>query len=103
MCFGLMTAFDTARDCTITHTKYCPQSRFYRRFLVAASNGRRYPSSGFPNYPQTQLPVSHSNSSQRLNPSVYLTNSPPTNSTPLTPLADSSLTYPSRNISAQTT
>jgi hypothetical protein len=34
---------------------------FTSRCLVAASNGGRSPSSGFPNCPQPQLPASHSN------------------------------------------
>jgi hypothetical protein len=41
---------------------------FTSRCLVAASNSGHSPSSGFPNYPRPQLPASHSNSSQRLNP-----------------------------------
>jgi hypothetical protein len=51
--------------------------------LVTASNGKHSPSSGFLNCPQPQLPASHSNSSQQLNPSGYLTHSP-TNSLSLT-------------------
>jgi hypothetical protein len=42
---------------------------------VAVSNGGRSPSSRFLNYPRPQLPTSLSNSSQQLNPSVYLTES----------------------------
>jgi hypothetical protein len=34
------------------------------------------PSCGFPNTPRPHIPASHSNSSQQLNPSCYLTNSP---------------------------
>jgi hypothetical protein len=45
---------------------------FISRCSVAAFNGRRSPSSGFPNYPRPQLPASHSNSSQRLNLSSSL-------------------------------
>jgi hypothetical protein len=45
------------------------------RCLVAASNGRCSPSSGFPQYPQSQLQASHSNSWQQLNCSSPLTNS----------------------------
>jgi hypothetical protein len=41
-------------------------SDFPSRCSVAASNGRRSPSSGFPNDPRSQLPASHSNNSQRL-------------------------------------
>jgi hypothetical protein len=48
---------------------------FTSRCLVASSNGGRSPSSGLPNCPRPQLPASHSNSSERLNPSAYLTNS----------------------------
>jgi hypothetical protein len=48
---------------------------FTSRCFVAASKGRRYPSSGFPNCLRPQLPASHSNSSQRLNSSSYITNS----------------------------
>jgi hypothetical protein len=47
---------------------------FTNRCLVAASNGGRSPSSGFPNFPGPQLPASNSNSSRQLNPSGYLTN-----------------------------
>jgi hypothetical protein len=47
---------------------------FTSRYSVAASNGGRPLSSGFPNCPQPQLPASHSNSSQRPNPSSSLTN-----------------------------
>jgi hypothetical protein len=46
---------------------------FTSRCLVAAFNGVLSPSSGFPNCSRPQLPGSHSNSSQRLNPSSYLT------------------------------
>jgi hypothetical protein len=45
---------------------------FTTRCLVAASNGGRSLSSGFPNYHRSKLPASHSNSSQ-LNLSGYLT------------------------------
>jgi hypothetical protein len=45
------------------------------RRLVAASNGGRSTSSRFPKFPRSQLPASHSNSSQQSNPSGYLTNS----------------------------
>jgi hypothetical protein len=56
------------------------------RCLAAAFNGERSPSSGFPNCPRPQLPASHSNTSQQLNPSGSLTHQPnqltrsPTNS-----------------------
>jgi hypothetical protein len=40
---------------------------FASRFLVAASSGRRFPSSGFPNSPLPQIPDCKSDSSQRLN------------------------------------
>jgi hypothetical protein len=63
------------------------------RCLVATSDGRHSSFSGFRNYPQPQLPASHSNSSQQLN-CISLTNS-------LTPLTDS-LTRPAHNISSQT-
>jgi hypothetical protein len=46
---------------------------FTGRCLVTASKGGRSPSSGFSNCPRSQLPVSLSNSSQKLNPSSYLT------------------------------
>jgi hypothetical protein len=42
---------------------------FASRCSVAASNGRCSSSSGFSNYPQLQLPVSHGDSSQWLSPS----------------------------------
>jgi hypothetical protein len=48
---------------------------FTGRCLVAASNGGRSLSSVFPNCPRSQLPPSHSNSSQPLNPSGSLTHS----------------------------
>jgi hypothetical protein len=49
---------------------------FISRCSVAASNGGRSPSSGFPNCPRPQLPASHSSSSQRLNSAVlWLTQS----------------------------
>jgi hypothetical protein len=48
---------------------------FNSRCSVAASKGRRFLSSGFPNCPRPQLPAPHSNSSQRLNSSRYTTNS----------------------------
>jgi hypothetical protein len=48
---------------------------FNIRCLVAASNGGRSPFSGFPICRRPQLPACHSNSSQQLNPSSYLTNS----------------------------
>jgi hypothetical protein len=53
-----------------------PTVMSYCRCLVATSNVWRSPSPGFPNYPRPQLPASHSNSSERLNRSSYLTNSP---------------------------
>jgi hypothetical protein len=40
-----------------------------------AFNGGPFPSSGFPNCPRPQLPVSNSSSSQKRNPNGYLTNS----------------------------
>jgi hypothetical protein len=49
---------------SLLHTHWCPQSRRHYSCLVAASNGRRSPSSGFPNCPQPQLPDSNSNSLQ---------------------------------------
>jgi hypothetical protein len=52
---------------------HCPQSRLHWRCLVAASNGGRSASVRFPNWPRPQLPVSHSNSLQGLNPSCSLT------------------------------
>jgi hypothetical protein len=96
--FGLMIGFigpfDIARNYTnksLSHTDLCYQfvTVFICLCLVAASNGERSTSCGFPNYPRPQLPASHSNSSQRLNCSSSLTNS--TNSS-ITPLANSSLT-----------
>jgi hypothetical protein len=55
----------TTLDSSLLHTHWCPQSCLHYRCLLAASNGRRSPSSGFPNCPQPQLPASHSNNSQR--------------------------------------
>jgi hypothetical protein len=65
----------TARDYTLqfTFTRQCPQSRLHCRCLVAASNGGCSLSSGFPNCPRRQIPASHSNISQQLNPNCYLT------------------------------
>jgi hypothetical protein len=66
---------------TVLHTSqiaigHIRSSKFVTVFtsscLVAASNSGRSPSSGFPNYPPPQLPASHSDSSQQLNPSGYL-------------------------------
>jgi hypothetical protein len=42
--------------------------------LAAASKGGRSPSSVFPNCPRPQLSTSHTNSSQKLNLSGYLSN-----------------------------
>jgi hypothetical protein len=71
--------FDRARDYalqfTIWHTHKCPESRLHCRCLVAASNGGRSPSSGFPNYRRPHPPVSHSNSLQRVNLNSSLTHS----------------------------
>jgi hypothetical protein len=47
---------------------------FNNRCLVSASNGGRSRSSGFPNCRRPLIPASHNNSSQKLNPSCYLTN-----------------------------
>jgi hypothetical protein len=58
-------------------THQCLQSRLHWRYLLAASNGGRTPSSGYPSSPRLQLPASHSNSSQRLNRGSYLTHSLP--------------------------
>jgi hypothetical protein len=61
---------------TIGHTR-SPQSVtvYISHRLVAAFSGEHSPSSGFLNYPQPQVPVSNSNSSQRLNLSSPLINS----------------------------
>jgi hypothetical protein len=75
--FGL---FDRARalQFTIHYYKHIQTSVnshvFNSRCSVAASNPGRSPSSGLKNYQRHQLPVSHGNSSQRLNCSS-LTNS----------------------------
>jgi hypothetical protein len=62
---------------TIGHTRSSQSvTVFTSHCLVTASNDEHSPSSGFPNCPWPQLPASHSNSSQRVNPSGYqLTNS----------------------------
>jgi hypothetical protein len=74
---GFTGLFDTSCDYTlqvnVTRTHTCPQSRFHVCCSVAASNGRRFPSSGFPNCLCHQLPASNTNSSQRLNSSNSLT------------------------------
>jgi hypothetical protein len=76
---GFIELFDTARDYTLllhTHTITRVYSHvFTRPCSVAASNGGRSLSSGFPNYPRPQLPASNSKSSQRLNLSSPLTHS----------------------------
>jgi hypothetical protein len=59
------------------HRKYIASvTVFTSQCLVSASNSGRSPSSGFPNCPQPQLPASHNSSSQGLNSSYYLINSP---------------------------
>jgi hypothetical protein len=59
---------------TIGHTRSSQSvAVFTSCCLVAASNDGRSPSFGFPDCPWPQLPASHSNSSQKLNPSDYLT------------------------------
>jgi hypothetical protein len=56
---------------TTGHTRFSQSViPFTNCCLVAASNGGRSPSSGFPNCPRPQLPASHSNSSH-LNTSCY--------------------------------
>jgi hypothetical protein len=71
--------FDTARDytllVTITHTLVSTVTPSLS-LLGSFFQRRTFPFSGFPNYPRPQLSVSHSNSSQRLNPRGSLTNSP---------------------------
>jgi hypothetical protein len=71
--FGLMIEFtrlfDTAcvytLQFTITHTLTSVHSYvFSKHCSVVVSNSRCSPSSGFPNYPQPQLPVFHRNRSQ---------------------------------------
>jgi hypothetical protein len=62
---------------TIGHTRSSQSvTVFTSRCLVAASIGGGSPSSGFPNRTRPQLPATHSNSSQWLNPSGYLTHQP---------------------------
>jgi hypothetical protein len=59
---------------TIGHTRSSQSvTVFTSHCLVIASNSGCFPSSGFPNCPQPQLPASHSNNSQQLNPSGHLT------------------------------
>jgi hypothetical protein len=82
---------------TVGHTRYSESATvFTSHCFVVASNSRCSPSSGFPNGPQHQLPASHSNSSQLLNCSSPLTNSPTNNS------QTRLLTCPAYNISAWT-
>jgi hypothetical protein len=73
---GFIELFDTARDYTlqftVTHISVHSQS-LYCRCLVAAFNGGRSPSSGFPNCPRPQLPASKSKSTQQLKPNSPLT------------------------------
>jgi hypothetical protein len=54
----------TTLSSSVLHTHALVFIVFTSRCSVAASNGRRSPSSGFPNCPWPQLPASHSNSSQ---------------------------------------
>jgi hypothetical protein len=62
---------------SLLHKQQCPQSRLRYCYLVAASNGGRSPSSGFPNGPRSQPPASRS-----WTPAVlWLTHCSPTNST----------------------
>jgi hypothetical protein len=63
----------TALHKSLSHTDKCSQPRSSLRCLVAASNGRHSPSSGFPNCPRPQLPASNSNCSHRLNCNSSLT------------------------------
>jgi hypothetical protein len=70
---------------------------FTSRCSVAASNGGCSPSSGFPNYPQPQLPASNSNGSLGLNLSSSLSNSPTNYFTQLNSIA---LIKPSRFVFA---
>jgi hypothetical protein len=68
-----VTAHDYTLHFTITHTLVSTITSS----LSLLGNGfhdERSPSSGFANGPRPQLPASHSNSSQHLNPSGYLTN-----------------------------
>jgi hypothetical protein len=76
---------------------------FLNRCSVEASNGRRSPSSGFPNCPQTQLPDSHSNRSQRPNLSSSLTLSPNNSFHSTDWLTDWLSNCPAYNMSARTT
>jgi hypothetical protein len=62
---------------THTHTHTSVYSHFFTcRYSIAASNGGRSTSSGFPKCRRPPLPVSNSNSSHRLNLSSPLTHSP---------------------------
>jgi hypothetical protein len=74
---GFIGLFDTACDCTlqfaITQTNV-NRHVFNSHCLVAASNGGRFPSPGFPNCPRPPLQASHSKSSQQLYPSGCLDN-----------------------------
>jgi hypothetical protein len=69
--------FDTARDYivqfTVTHKLICPQYGVHYRRLVAAFDGGRTRSSGFPNCPWPQLQTASNSISQRLNASCSLT------------------------------
>jgi hypothetical protein len=82
--YCLLQLITTCKDyaLTVLHTLYViiEYSRFSQsdtvftsRHLVASSNSRHPLSSELLNYPQPQLPVSHSNSSQNLNLSRYMT------------------------------
>jgi hypothetical protein len=62
----------------LLHTVFTVMSSLL--LLIMAYNGRRCPSSGFPNCPLPQLPASNSNSSPWLNCSSPLTNSVTTES-----------------------
>jgi hypothetical protein len=70
----LATTRDNALHMAITHTSV--NSHFFTiRCLVAASNGIRSPSSGFPNCPWPRLPAYIGDSSQHLNRSSSLIDS----------------------------
>jgi hypothetical protein len=62
---------------TIGNTRYSQSvTVFISRYLVAAFDGGRSPSSGLSNYPRPQVPASNSNRSQRPKRSGYLTAAP---------------------------
>jgi hypothetical protein len=68
---GLCSHFSTHVTDHIGHARsFQSVTVFTGRCSIAASNGGRSPSSGFPKYPRHQLPASQSKSSRQLTAAV---------------------------------